>query len=79
MKKFIVIIDNSYVKHTSRFRPFYGSIVTTNNKSEARLFTRERDAKTCASVVAYRINTYEHEKKKFPNFKKCFIETVIIS
>lgn len=78
MEKYIVVIDDNFIKHTSKFGPFYGSIITTANESEARLFTREVDAKKLVSVIRYRINTYTRDKKKFPNFKNCMVRTIKI-
>ena len=78
MKKYIVKLDNSYIKHTSKFGPFYGSIVTTDNKAEARLFSRERDAKELQLTILYRINKYIKDNSKFGHIKNISIEVMTL-
>ena len=70
MKKYIVKIDDNFIKYTSKFGPFYGNIVITKEEKEARLFSREKDAKSLVSTINYRLRTFEFDKKKFPNVKE---------
>lgn len=74
MSKFVVRVDDKYVKHTSRFGPFYGSMVLTDNEQEARLFTRETDARRLVGTIRMRLNSYEHERRKFPNVQSITYE-----
>ena len=78
MKKYIVKIDDNFIKYTSKFGPFYGNIVTTQNEKEARLFSRERDAKTLVSTINYRLRTFEFDKEKFPNVKLVSYKEIIL-
>lgn len=56
--KYRVKVGNLWIKSTCRFGPFHGSIVLTRFASEARKFTRESDANSCAHCVAYRVSAY---------------------
>ena len=58
----IQINDNQYIKYTSKFGPFYGSIVLTNKKEEAIRFSKEKDAVTRKDVYLWRIKSYTRDK-----------------
>lgn len=71
MTKFIVILSDSkgqlqkYIKYTCKFGPFHGRIVLTPNQQEARMFTREKDAKRVANVFNIRTVAYREDKERF--------------
>lgn len=69
MSKFIIKLDNDFIKHTSKFGPFYGSIIITSNKNEARLFSRKRDAIKLIQVLKWRIDTYDRDSTKLGHYK----------
>ena len=64
---YIIKTNKGFIKRTSNFGPFYGSIVLTQDRTEALKFSRENDALIRADVAAWRTGTdgYEHDLKKF--------------
>lgn len=56
--------DKKYIKRTSKFGAFHGSIVTTANRAEARIWTREKDARRAAHTYNWRTYTYPRDKEK---------------
>lgn len=63
--KFIVKVNHLYIKHTSEFGCFHGSIVLTDKKREAKMFTRRQDAKIRASTLKFRYTEFDHVRDKF--------------
>jgi len=60
---YIITDGKRYVKHTSKFGPFYGRIVLTLYRREAHLFTREGDAKERVVTLMYRTTRYPEDKR----------------
>ena len=63
--KYIIKVNDYYIKYTSNFGHFHGSAVLTKNKREAKMWTREKDALYKLRIVRYRYRIFEHEKKRF--------------
>ncbi len=66
---FIVQIgDRHFVKRTARFGPFHGRVVCTDQKHEARVWTREKDARKAGRVVGYHRRQLQsmYERKPLP-------------
>ena len=58
------MVGDKYIKRTSRFGAFHGSVVLTEYTEEARVWAREADATYSASNVRYRAKTFTRDKKK---------------
>ena len=64
MKKYIVRVNDYYIKHTSCFGCWYGEVVLTKNIKEAKLWTREIDARSRKNTLLYRYKTFDFERNK---------------
>jgi len=45
--------ETLFVKRTAQFGPFYGKVLFTSDREDARVWSRERDAVRAAKVVEY--------------------------
>lgn len=64
MAYIIRIGDRHYIKRTSDFGAFHGSVVITDDIEDARRFTRKADANRRQNCLIWRINTYETDAHK---------------
>jgi hypothetical protein len=74
---YVVKTQKGYIKRTSHFGAFHGSIVLTDDVNEAFRFTRKSDAEARGGVAAWRTREpddrgqwdsrggYPHDIKKF--------------
>lgn len=51
---FIIKTQRGYIKRTSNFGTFHGSIVLTDDAAEAKRFSRKADAEARARVAEFR-------------------------
>jgi hypothetical protein len=74
--RYIVVVNNMfYEKFTSRSGCFYGSTILTDKKSDARKFSRLKDAEGRLSTILFSFKSYTHVKdafKKKYNIDKIF-------
>lgn len=60
----IALGSGHYIKRTSSFGAYYGSIVITDNKADAFIFTRKSDAEKRAHCLFYRVENYAEDAWK---------------
>lgn len=71
---FVIKTSKGYVKRTSNFGLFHGSIVLTDSKDDAYRFTRKRDAEVRAGVVRSRTKEADNEGRWYSQQGRDYIK-----
>lgn len=70
IEKYVIKVNNHYVKHTVNFGCFHGRIVLTKNIRESKMYTRKKDAIYKASIVTWRYRQLNYVKERFEKIYK---------